>query len=109
MRRFGYSKALCVFTHSLCLVWMAQVGAVLFGTALKLAAILLFALLLLFVVGRSAAIVKALCGCLPAQASLLGSPAAHWQRDWRPQDSAVHLCEPTLSSPFQRPPPLPAV
>jgi hypothetical protein len=109
MRRFGYSKALCILAHYLCLIWMAQVGGVLFGTALKLAAVLLFVFLLLFVVGRSAAIVKALCGCLQALASSLFLLLTHGQWERRPLESAVHLCEPTLSSPFQRPPPLSAV
>lgn len=109
MRIFGYSKALGALAHYVCLICMAQVGGVLFGAALKIAAVLLFAFLLLFAIGRSAAIVKALCGCLQALATSPSSqlPQCRWER-CRP-DKPLPLCEPNLSSPFQRPPPLPAV
>ena len=108
MRRFGYSQALFVLAHYVCLIWMTHIGSVLFGTAFKLAALLLFAFLLIFVVGRSAAIMKALSGCLQALTSLLSSLIMHSQWERRLLDDPVYLCEPKLSAHFQRPPPLPA-
>ncbi|HEY1732089.1 MAG TPA: hypothetical protein VGG15_10085 [Terriglobales bacterium] len=109
MRRFGYRRALFVLAHYLCLLWMARVGGLLFGTALKVAAVLLFAFLLIFVVGRSAAILKTLSGCLQALASLLSLLSTHPQWERRQLDEPLPLCEPKLSAPFQRPPPLSAV
>lgn len=109
MQRFGYSKALFVLAYYVCLIWTAHVGGVLFGTALKVVVVLLFAFLLIFVVGRSAAIVKVLSGCPQVLASLLPSLTRHPQRERRPLDEPVHLGEPKLSAHFQRPPPLSTV
>lgn len=109
MRRFGYSQALFVLAHYLCLLWMARVGGVLFGTVLKVAAVLLLAFLLIFVVGRSAAVVRALSVRLQALASLLSSLVTGSQWTRRPLNEPVYLCEPELSAHFQRPPPLSTV
>ncbi len=109
MRRFGYSQAFFVLAHYLCLIWVAHVGSVLFGTVLKFSGVLLFAFLLIFVVGRSAAIVKALSSSLQELAGLRCSRITHPQWLRRPMDEPIHVCEPKLYPYFQRPPPLSAV
>lgn len=106
MRLHTYKHALIVLAHYLFLVCAAQVGGVLLGGFLKGVAFLTFAFLLLFVVGRSASLWKAITTCfrvLPISFfALFMNP--RWKR---PSAFALVIpAEPCLAPRYQRPPPL---
>jgi hypothetical protein len=106
MRVRTHKQVLIVLAHYLFLVCAAQVGGVFVGSFLKSVAFLAFAFLLLFVVGRSANLWKAITTCL--RALPISFFALFTNPDWK-RTSAFTLvvpAEPCLAPRYQRPPPL---
>jgi hypothetical protein len=104
--RLPTKQTLIILAHYLFLVCGAQVSGFLLGSFLKAVALLTFTFLLLFVVGRSANLWKALATCfrpLPfSWFELFANP--RWTR---PSSFAITTpAEPCLAPRRQRPPPL---
>ncbi len=105
MDRLRKKDALFVFLHYALLVWMAHATGLLLGGMLKAIALAAFALLLFFVIGRSANFLKTVAiyfYALPS-VSLSSSTGAQWLR--RSQAALILPDQPLLASLFQRPPP----
>jgi hypothetical protein len=106
MRLRSHKQALIVLAHYFFLVCVARFSNVLFGSFLKSIAFLTLAFLLLFVVGRSANLLKAITTCLLALPisffALFTNP--RWKR---PSLFALLIpADPCLAPRYQRPPPL---
>ncbi len=109
MRLHTYKQTVIVLAHYFLLVCVAQVSGVLLGSFLKGVAFLTFAFLLLFVVGRSANLWKAVTSCFRALPvsffALFTNP--RWTR---PYVLAIATpLEPCLAPRYQRPPPFPSL
>jgi len=99
-------NALLGLAHYALLVWMAQARGLLVGGILKTIALAGFALLLLFVIGRSANFLKTVAIRFYALPSVFFSSnvRAEWVR--HPEDELTLPDEPLRTLLFQRPPPL---
>jgi hypothetical protein len=106
MRLHAHKQTLIVLARYFFLVSVAQVGVVLWGSFLKGAAFLTFAFLLLFVVGRSANLWKAVTTCFRALpvAFFASFTNPRWTRAFYLVVAAP--AEPCLAPRYQRPPPL---
>ncbi len=99
------THALLSLAHYVLLVWTGQVGNLLLGGVLKLIAFAAFALLLFFVVGRSANLLKTIAASLRIlPASLIASSTrSRWTR--RLPTQIIPPEPPLRRLLFQRPPP----
>ena len=106
MRLHTRKRALIVLMHYCVLVCAAQVGGVLLGSFLKAVALLTLVFLLLFVVGRSASLWRALTTCFRALPISFFAITANprWTRPFTLDISTP--AEPCLAPRYQRPPPL---
>ena len=88
------------------LVWMAQARGMLLGGFLKVIALAVLALLLAFVIGRSANFLKTAvtCFCVLPSAFFPSGVSAQWVR--QSHAGPIVPDEPLRASLFQRPPPL---
>jgi len=98
-------NALLVFAHYALLVWITHAKGLLVGGMLKAVAFSGFALLLLFVIGRSANFLKTVAICFyPLPWALSSSNVcAEWVR--HPHDALIPPDEPLRTLRWQRPPP----
>lgn len=106
MHHCGIKDALLVFAQYALLVWMAQAPGLLVGGMLRTIVLAALALLLVFVVGRSANFLKTVATCFYAlgSISLWFGVNAQWVR--RSLTPLIFPDEPLEASLFQRPPPL---
>jgi len=106
MHGHGIRNVLVVFAHYAVLVWMTHATGLLLGGILKAMALAVFALLLLFVIGRSANLLKmvAVWFCVLPSNFAVSSSNARWVRP--SQTDLVLPAEPLRALLFQRPPPL---
>lgn len=106
MHRLYLKHALLVLAHYALLVWMSQARGILLGGFLKAIALAAFALLLSFVIGRSANFLKTVAisfHTLPS-AFFPSGVSAQWVR--QSYAGPIVPNEPLRASLFQRPPPL---
>lgn len=95
-----------MLAHYALLVWMAQATGMLLGGFLKAIALAVLALLLAFVIGRSANFLKtvAICSYALPSAFFSSGVSAQWVR--HSHAGPIVPDEPLRASLFQRPPPL---
>ncbi len=106
MHRHCIIDTVLVLAHYALLVWMAQATGILLGGFVKAIALAAFALLLFFVIGRSANFLKTVAICFYALPSAFfpSGVSAQWVRQSRA--GPIVPDEPLRASLFQRPPPL---
>lgn len=100
-----HKQALIALAHYCFLVCVAPVGTLLVGSLVKGVALLAFALLLLFVVGRSAKLWKVVTTCF--RALPVSSFALFTNPRWAQSFAFAFAipAEPCLAPRYQRPPP----
>ena len=105
MNRLGTKDALLALVHYALLACMAQATGLLFGGMLKVLALAVLALLLFFVVGRSARFLKTVATCLRLVPSSLFAASTNARWTQHSQTPLILPDQPLRSLLFQRPPP----
>lgn len=106
MRILGSSKAWLAVAQYALFVCITQSTGVVFGSAIKLLAALIFVFLLFFVVGRAPQLLRIIVFCLRKSSDALVAPSTALRRERRFDTSRFLPDDPLASLHFQRPPPL---